>query len=266
VRALHQILDDEPRILDDPIAARLIGPELERQKTITRLFPFGARLRANFVMRSRYAEDCLAESVRNGVSQYVLLGAGLDTFAYRQPAWAGALQIFEVDYPATQNWKRMKLAAAAVSIPDNVRLVPVDFEKISLGDGLAAAGFDFKVLTFFSLLGVTQYLSEEALDLSLKFVLSLPPASEIVLSFVLAPDALSLGERIFAATFGAIAAARGERWLSRYAPEQLAGKLSAMGFSKVVHFSAAAANERYFRGRRDGMAVSRVEEMMRAIV
>lgn len=265
VRALHQILDDEPRILDDPIAARLVGEEIERHKRMSHLF--GARgLRANFAMRSRYAEDCLAESLRDGVGQYVLLGAGLDTFAYRQPAWAMSLRIFEVDYPATQRWKRAKLAAAEISIPANVMFVPVDFERISLEEGLAASGLDFKIPTFFSSLGVTQYLTEEALDLSLKFVLSLPPASEIVFSFVLAASALSWRERTFAAVFAAIAGVRGESWLSRFSPEHFANKLTSMGFSKVIHFTTDAANARYFRGRRDGLEASKLEQMMAAIV
>lgn len=265
VRALHQILDDEPRILDDPIAARLVGEELERHKRMGRLF--GARgLRANFAMRSRYAEDCLAESIGEGIGQYVLLGAGLDTFAYRQPAWAGSLRIFEVDYPATQKWKRAKLASAEISIPSNVTLVPVDFERILLKEGLAAGGLDFRIPTFFSSLGVTQYLTEAALDLSLNFVLSLPPASEIVFSFVLAASALSWRERALAAMFAGIAGLGGEPWLSRFSPEQLASKLTAMGFSKVIHFSADAANARYFQGRRDGLKASRLEQMMKAIV
>jgi methyltransferase (TIGR00027 family) len=266
VRALHQTLDDEPRILDDPIAARLLGDEFERYKTIVRFFPFAARLRANFVMRSRYAEDCLAESLVHGIGQYVLLGAGLDTFAYRQPQWAGSLRIFEVDYPATQKWKRAKLAAAKLSIPGNVTLVPVDFEQVPLKEGLRAAGLDFRVPTFFSSLGVTQYLTADAFDLALNLVLSLPPASEIVFSFVLAASALSLAERIGAAAFAAIGAARGEPWRSRFSPEQLANKLKSMGFSKVSHFSTDAANARYFQGRRDGLEVSRLEQMMRAVV
>ncbi len=267
VRALHQALDDEPRILDDAIAVRLIGQELERHKRMSRLFgPLGARLRANFAMRSRYAEDCLAESLGNGVGQYVLLGAGLDTFAYRQPAWARSLRIFEVDYPATQNWKRAKLAAAKISIPSNVALVPVDFERISLKEGLAVAELDLKIPTFSSSLGVTQYLTADGFDLALNFVLSLPPASEIVFSFVSAASTLSLVERIGAEAFAAIAAAQGEPWLSRFSPEQLTNKLTSMGFSKVIHFSTDEANARYFRGRRDGLKASKLEQMMRAIV
>ncbi len=265
LRALHQVLD-EPRVLDDPIAARLTGPELDRQKKIARLFPFLSQVRANFAMRSRYAEDCLAESIGNGVRQYVLLGAGLDTFAYRQPVWAGSLRIFEVDHPSTQQWKRAKLADAGVSIPSNVKLVGVDFENVSLGEGLAAAGLDFRVPTFFASLGVTQYLTAESFDVSVKFVLSMPSESEIVFSFVLAASELSLSERIGAAFFATVAAAQGEPWLSRFVPQELAGKLTAMGFSKVFHLTNEAANDRYFRGRRDGLRTSKVEQMMTAIV
>ncbi len=273
MRAMHQTLDD-PRILDDPIAALLVGPELARRSAITRMMPFGARLRANFVMRSRYAEDCLAEASGNGIGQYVMLGAGLDTFAYRQPEWGRALRIFEVDHPATQKWKLEKLAAAGIAVPGNLSMAPVDFENISLRDGLTAAGFDPRVPTFFSSLGVSQYLSEGALEVSLKFVLSMPRRSEIVFSFVLASQALGLGERVGISIFAAIAAAGGERWLSRYVPATLARELESMGFSKVVHFSADDANDRYFPARRDdmrasrleGMRASRLEEMMRATV
>jgi methyltransferase (TIGR00027 family) len=254
LRALHQVLDDESKILDDPIAARLLGDELDRYKTMVRFFPFSARVRANFVMRSRYAEDCLAESLGDGVRQYVLLGAGLDTFAFRQPALASSLRIFEVDYPATQNWKRKKLAAADIFIPVNVTFVPVDFERISFKEGLAAAGLDFKVPTLLSSLGVTQYLTADAFDLTLKVVLSLPPSSEIVFSFVLASSALTLPERIAAALFASIGAARGEPWLTRFSPEHLVNRLKSMGFSKVTHFSTDAANARYFQQRHDRLA------------
>jgi methyltransferase (TIGR00027 family) len=167
MRVLHQMFDDEPKILEHPIAVRLV----DKQSTFFKLnqellehLPVATRLRfkSAFVIRSRYAEDCLAESLSNGVRQYVVLGAGLDTFAYRQPSWADSLRIFEVDHPATQRWKRRRLAEAGISVPRNVTLVPVDFEKISLAAGLTQAGLDFATPTFFSLLGVSQYLGEEA--------------------------------------------------------------------------------------------------------
>ncbi len=161
-RALHQSLDQEPRIFYDQVAEPLVGPELERYRAIARLFPFARRIRANMVMRSRYAEDCLAESIARGTRQYIVLGAGLDTFAYRQPTWAGPLRIFEADYPATQNWKRNRLSAARIIVPTNLTFVPVDFERGLLHEALANAGLDFTLPTFVSWLGVTQYLSERS--------------------------------------------------------------------------------------------------------
>jgi len=247
-RALHRILDDEPKILDDSIAARLLGDEFDRYRMLVRFFPFSALIRANFIMHSRYAEDCLAESLRDGVGQYVLLGAGLDTFAYRQPEWASSLRIFEVDYPATQNWKRGRLTAANIPIPTNVTLVPVDFERISLQEGLgAAAGLNYQVPTFFSSLGVTQYLTAGAFDRALKFVLSLPPRSEIVFSFVLAGSALSVAERVGVAVVATISAARGEPWLTRFFSKQLVSKLKSMGFCEVKPFRPTPRTRASFR-------------------
>jgi methyltransferase (TIGR00027 family) len=161
MRALHQMLDDDPKILDDPIAPQLIDQKSEFYKSRLELLerlPLSLRVRvkSGFVMCSRYTEDCLMESFRNGVRQYVLLGAGFDTFAYRQPPWAASLQVFEVDHPATQRRKLQRLAALGISVPANVSIVPLDFEKISLADGLSATGLKVTAPTFFSLLGVTQ--------------------------------------------------------------------------------------------------------------
>ena len=152
MRALHQKLDGEPKLLDDLISARLVEPDsYDPRLELLKRLPVGTalRLRAGFVLRSRFAEDCLAASVSDGVRQYVLLGAGLDTFAYRQPLWASSLRIFEVDHPATQEWKRKRLADARVFVPDNVSFVAVDFEKIALADGLSQAGLDSRVCYVF---------------------------------------------------------------------------------------------------------------------
>jgi methyltransferase (TIGR00027 family) len=136
-RALHQTLDTDPKILDDPIAVRLVDPSSDFYQPFTQSLkemPADLRLqrRGYAVMRSRYAEDCLAESLAHGVGQYVIMGAGLDTFGYRQPSWTTSIRILEVDHPATQRWKRAKLSAAGIQIPRNVTLVPINFEEISL--------------------------------------------------------------------------------------------------------------------------------------
>jgi methyltransferase (TIGR00027 family) len=141
MRALHQTPDHEPRILDDRIAPQLVNPQSDSYKSVIESLerlpkPTKLRFEATSVMRSRYAEDCLAEAFDNGVRQYIVLGAGLDTFAYRQPPWPSSLRIFEVDHPATQLWKRRLLNEARITIPDNISFVPLDFEKVSLATAL----------------------------------------------------------------------------------------------------------------------------------
>ena len=271
MRALHQSLDDDPKILVDPIAPRLIEPDGEFYKGalagFERLPPqLKARYRSLFVMRSRYAEDCLAESFSNGVRQYVILGAGLDTFAYRQPLWARPLRVFEVDHPATQQWKRRRLAAAGIAIPGNVSLVAVDFESVTLTRGLSGAPLDFTAPTLFALLGVSQYLTQASLDLTLRFVLSMPASSEIVLSFVLPESARPPDEAALVAASSARSAEMGEPWLTAFLPDELVAKLRAMGFSRVAHLSPDAATQRYFRERSDGLSVWRNEQLVRATV
>ena len=136
--------------------------------------PFARHWRAGFALRARYAEDCLAQGVERGVAQYVVLGAGLDTFACRQPPWSRRLQIFELDHPATQQWKRERLRHAGIELPSNVTFVPTDFERASVADALGRTGFAFAATTLCSWMGVTQYLTRDALDATFRFTLSLP--------------------------------------------------------------------------------------------
>jgi methyltransferase (TIGR00027 family) len=271
MRALHQTLDDEPKILEDSISLSLVDAQSDIYKARVELLerlpqPTRLRLKATFVMRSRYAEDCLAEAFGKGVRQYVLLGAGLDTFAYRQPSWASALRIFEVDHPGTQRGKRRRLVAASISVPDNVSFVPLDFEKISLATALSQARLDFGAATFFSMLGVSQYLTEAAFDQTLRFILSLPRGSEIVFSFVASDTVLPPDDVALVKAFTVQAAALGELWVSRFDPVHLVRKLTEMGFSKVFHLTRAKANDLYFQNRRDGLNAALAEQMMRATV
>jgi methyltransferase (TIGR00027 family) len=267
MRALHQSVDGDPKILADPIAPRLLNPDDDRRWLAPLLnHPFAKQLRAGFVLRSRYAEDCLAEAVRRGVRQYAILGAGLDTFAYRQPEWSEPLRIFEVDHPVTQDWKRDRLKATNLTIPTNVTFVPVDFEKTSIAAGLANSAFAFDVPTFCSCLGVTQYLTSDAIDETCRFVLSLPPSSEIVFSFVVPPDVLSGPEAGLVAIAAQRAAAMGEPWLTRLYPDQFKSKLRALGFSAATHLTPAETRERYFKNRRDGLRERLGEQLMRAVV
>src|SRR3984957_13262766 len=168
-RAAHQI-HDAPVVFDDPIAVAILGPAYaeELKRTPLRLDrPFSIALRAFLVARSRYAEDNLRKAVESGVDQYVLLGAGLDTFAYRNPYTR--LRVFEVDHPATQQWKRELLQRNHVAIPESVRYTPVDFERQSLSVQLRDAGFNHGAPAFFSWLGVVPYLTLEAFRATLSF-------------------------------------------------------------------------------------------------
>ncbi len=229
-RAVHQLVDATPRILDDPVVLRLLDPAyLDRIAADPRHRSAPAKaLRAHLLLRSRYAEDRLSKAVERGIRQYVLLGAGFDTFPYRQPDWAQPLRIFEVDQPATQREKQRRLQAAGIAIPANVAFVPVDFETTSLDDGLRASRFDPALPTFLSWLGVMMYLSQEAVDAVFRFVLSLPPGSEIAFSFAPPSDAEET-DRPYASV-AERAAQAGEPWKTRIAPDDLGQYLSQWAF------------------------------------
>jgi len=267
MRALHQILDEDPKILYDPIAPRLLDDKDDLQWLAPLLeHPFAKQWRAGFALRTRYAEDCLAEAMQRGVRQYVVLGAGLDTFAYRQPAWSASLRIYEVDLPVSQQWKRGRLKTANIAVPPNLTFVPSDFEHTSLADALRMAGFGFDALTLCSWLGVTMYLTSDAIEATFRFVLSLPRSSELVFSFLLPQHEISGIEAEALAISAQRAAEVGEPWLTRLNAHELAAKLRAMGFSRVIHLLPEEADERYFSNRRDGLRARRGEQLMRAIV
>lgn len=239
-RAYHQLYDGSPKILDDPIAPRLIEDAfLTRLSAAPR--PWSTQLRLHVVIRSRYAEDRLALAVEGGVRQCVILGAGYDTFAYRQPAWARELTIFEVDHPASQRDKRTRLEAVGIELPDNLRFAPIDFERTSLSDGLRAGGLDETRPAFFSWLGVMMYLEPEAVDAVFRYVASLLPSSEIVFSFARPPRPFDVGQGPVAAA----AFAAGEPWKTRFTPAALGAKLRALGFARVEFLGTREANERY---------------------
>jgi methyltransferase (TIGR00027 family) len=269
LRAAHQLLDDAPKIFVDPLAVGLI-PETSAEAIFVDAALIHSRpyqlLRSVFVVRARYAEDCLAEAIAGGVGQYVILGAGLDTFSYRQPAYARDLEIFEVDHPATQAWKRTCLTAQGITPPRNLRYVAVDLERDRLERRLAESGFSARRPTFFSWLGVVQFLSAPAIDATLRFVASLPRGSAITLSFAVPCDVLE-GEHLELAEYSIEScASRGEPWLSLYRPARLSGIARRAGFSRVDHFAPQAASERYFLNRKDGLRVPHHEQLLTARV
>ena len=269
LRAAHQVLDAEPKILQDPLALSLLGSDTEDriQADLERMQREHLRgARAFAVMRSRFTEDALAEAVANGVGQYVILGAGLDTFAYRNPFPEDELTVFEIDHPDTQRWKLGQLEAAGVTPPANVHYMPVDFEKQSLAEGLASGGFDSAKPAFFSWLGVTYYLNMEAVLETFKIVGGMPSSSQLVFDFVVDDSVLTESEQVGVARVSNVVKGYGEPWLSRFAPNALQETLLDLGFSATRYVSASETHEIYFASRSDGLFAHSALQLMLATV
>ena len=254
-RAAHQLVDAPP-VLYDPIAVRLIG-EGYRGKMGRASHRVGRDLRAFVAARSRYVEDRLAEAVGRGVRQYVVLGAGLDTFAYRNPHVG--LRVFEVDFPATQEWKRELLDEAEIALPEGLRFVPLDFEDTTLDEGLAETGFDGGAAAFFGWLGVVPYLTLTAFRATLEVIAQMPAGSGVSFDYAVAPESLSAeGRKAFDALAERVAAA-GEPFRLFFTPEEMEGELGRMGFRSCEQLDSDRLNEIYFKDREDGLRLSAVK-------
>jgi methyltransferase (TIGR00027 family) len=254
LRAAHLLIDDPPPILDDALALRLLDPKAARaiQEHADRLrTPVSRALRCDVVVRSRYVEDRLVEAVRRGIRQYAILGAGLDTFAYRQPGWAGDLRIIEVDHAASQLDKRARLRRAGIEEPPNLRYAAADLEADDLRRQLEAAGLDATQPALLACLGVLIYLSDSAAKRLFDMAGRLAAGSEFVFNFS-RPDASTEGSPP-PGSAAARMAAIGEPWRTRFEPETVASRLKAAGFGSVEFLSADDVTERYLRGRHDGL-------------
>jgi methyltransferase (TIGR00027 family) len=253
-RAAHQLLD-EPRVLDDPLALRIIGGEAAAElRSNPKEHPAFARaFRAFMVARSRFAEDELACAFAQGVRQYVVLGAGLDTFAYRNPH--AGLRVFEVDHPATQAWKREQLLAAEIAIPWSLIFVPVDFEQQTLGARLELCGFDTNASAFFSWLGVVPYLTHDACMTTLGWIAKMPAGSGVVFDFAIDPALLNAGQRQALDALSKRVAAAGEPFQLFFDPTKLQAELKSMGSHRTEFLQGKQINERYFQDRADGLCV-----------
>ena len=205
-------------------------------------------MRIFIAARTRFAEDALAAAFERGVRQLVVLGAGLDTYAYRG-VLRDRLRVFEVDRPATQAWKRRRLAEAAIPLPASLRFAPVDFERETLADGLAAAGFDPAQQTFFTWLGVVPYLTGEAVWSTLGFVASLPNGAHVAFDYCEPPHSLSPEMRARHDRRAARVAGLGEPWIGYFEPERLRAKLASLGFCRVEDLGPAQIALRYFPSR-----------------
>jgi methyltransferase (TIGR00027 family) len=253
-RAAHQ-LRDTPRVLDDPLALRIVGEPRAREIAAVDDDPVSRATRAFMAVRSRLAEDTLAAAVAAGVRQYVVLGAGLDTFAYRNPHAASGLRVFEVDHPATQAWKQTCLADAGIPIPRSVTFAPLDFERETLAGGLEAAGFDRAAPACFAWLGVAMYLTEEAIAHTLAYVGALAPPSRIVFDYALPRAVLTAREQIALDALSARVAAAGEPFTTFFDPAGAAARLQAAGLEVEDDLGRDEINARYFAGREDGLAL-----------
>jgi methyltransferase (TIGR00027 family) len=249
-RAAHQLYDAQPLVLDDPIAVAILGEryaEELRRTPIRPDRPFSVALRAFIVARSRYAEDMLKDAVAQGVTQYVLLGAGLDTFAHRNPY--SDLRVFEVDHPATQSWKRDLLAESTLTPPKDLVYAPVDFETQDLPTQLYAAGFDLDVPTFFAWLGVVPYLTHDAFRSTIDFIASRPRGTGLVLDYGQPRSVLPFREQLAYDSLASRVQLAGEPFQLFFTPSEIAREFDA--FYDLEDLGTPEINSRYFAGRAD---------------
>jgi methyltransferase (TIGR00027 family) len=267
-RAAHQLLD-EPRIFEDPIAVGLVPEACERgilDAADEHHAPLPTMLRSLFALRNRFAEDRLAAAAARGVRQYVILGAGLDTFPWRQPAFAKTLRIFFVDHPATLTWSMARFRERGLTTPANLSFVAADLEAHELRERLSEHGFDPQVSAFSSVLGVTQYLTRHAIETLFRFTASLPVQSEVVFSFSPPDDELGGAERAAAIQSAHLTETMGEPWLTRLRPSEAFDLITRLEFGEVFHLTPKRAQQRYFDGRNDTLKASRLEQLIAATV
>jgi O-methyltransferase involved in polyketide biosynthesis len=289
-RAAHLIVDREPVIFADELAAVLLGEQAGEFISYHRLH--GTHLvlssaRAQAVCRSRFTEDHLAARVRDGVSQYVILGAGLDSFAYRwQPATAGPaaagpaaagpatagpagrgqIRVFEVDHPASQQWKRDHLAAAGIPVPDHVSFVPLDFERDPLAGRLRQAGFDPDRPALVSWLGVTMYLTQAAISQTLAEIGTFAPGTQLITDYMLPAALRDATGSTYADLVAPTAAERGEPWLTFLAPDDMSALLDRHGFGAIAHVQQRDSVPAALWDRTDALRPAALSVLARATV
>jgi methyltransferase (TIGR00027 family) len=262
-RALHLEVDDGPPVLADEVGLRLAGPDPGWRERPDMDPDFTRGFRASIVARARFIEDLVAAAADAGVGQYVLLGAGLDTFAQRRPEFSQRLRVFEVDQPAPQAWKRQRLIEAGYGVPDWLRLVPVDFEAgASWWELLIAAGFSPAETAVAVSTGVSMYLTKEANAATLRQLAALAPGSTVAMTFMLPLELIDEQDRpgMLLAQNGAQTS--GTPFISFFTPDEMLQLARQAGFKDVRHVSGAALNDRYFAGRSDGLRVSTGEDFL----
>jgi methyltransferase (TIGR00027 family) len=253
-RAMHVQIDEPPHLIDDEIGLALASPG-EDWRDRPDMHPIGTRAyRAAIVARTRFVEDLLVEE---GIAQYVLLGAGLDTFVQRHPDLANQVTVFEIDQPGPQAWKRQRLDALGYGVADSLRLIPVDFESDEdWWKALLDAGLDTQARALVSSSGVSMYITKAATAATLRQLARLAQGSIVVMTFMLPFELLDEADRA-----GLEAAARGAQmsgtpWLSFYPPEEMLASAHDAGFVDARTVSTADLTDRYLRGRTDGLSAA----------
>jgi methyltransferase (TIGR00027 family) len=260
---MHVLVDSPPHVLEDEIGLRLAAPgdgwrrrpDMDPDATL--------RYRASIVARARFVEDLVTEQAGRGVAQYVILGAGLDTFAQRRPEIASRLRVFEVDQPGPQAWKRRRLIELGLGVPEWLRLVPVDFEAgWSWWERLATAGFDASRPAVVASTGVTMYLTRDATAATLRQIAALAPGSTLAMTFLLPAELAEPEERPRYQAVEESARAAGTPFVSFFSPPEMLALAEEAGFAEAHHVSAAELTQRYFTGRTDGLRPGSAEAFL----
>lgn len=269
MRAAHQLIDN-PKVFEDPIALSIVGDQgnsiihSKERRFKSRLHRY---LRAIVVARSRFVEDELYVAIKRGVRQYVILGAGFDTFAYRNPYASVGLRVFEVDHPDTQRWKREQLNAAKIPIPENMSFAPIDFETQSLAGQLREAGVKTDEPSFFSWLGVIMYITRERMMATMEYISSSTPSgSAIVFDYVVPPSSQKFLRRLVFSLLSKKVGSFGEPWQTFYDPSSLKTDLKDIGFTNAEDIGPEEINARFFKNRTDRLIVGNFGHLMKAQV
>jgi len=265
-RAIHVQFDPPPHILEDEIGLKLAAPA-EGWRDRPDMNPeYTRRFRAAIVARARFIEDLVLEKAGQGVGQYVILGAGLDTFAQRRPGIGPRLTIFEVDPPGPQAWKRQRLMELGYGVPDWLRFVPVDFETgPSWWDQIKAAGFNAGLSAVVSYAGVSMYLTQEAIMTTLRQAAKFAPGSTLAMTYLLPMEQMDPEERVGFGMAEKGARAGGTPFISFFTPARIMAMAREAGFKEVRCVSGADLTRRYFAGRKDGLRAGSEELLLATI-
>jgi len=252
-RALHVEIDSLPHVFEDTVGLKIVSPD-EEWRSRPDMSPFTRPFRASIVGRARFIEDLVEERAAQGVEQYVILGAGLDTFAQRRPELARRLRVFEIDQPGPQTWKRQRLVELGFGIPSFLRFVPVDFETGDIWwEQLATSGFEFDQPAVVASTGVSMYLTTDAIMTTLRHIATLAPGSTLAMSFMLPIELADPELRPAFERAAAGARANGTPFISFFTPPEMLALAREAGFKEVRHIAAADLAQRYFANRTDGL-------------